>query len=161
MSAAAKHGGLTGRHVLLILFGFFGAIFAMNGVFIYFAVSSFPGEEEQHAYMQGVRYDETLAALKAQRARGWRVVLVDAPDGRLRLRVTDRAGADVNSLALDAEFRRPTHAGEDFTARFHAVGGGDYEADVAAARPGVWEMRARAITANGETFNIEQQVTLR
>ena len=43
MNANIKGKGLTGRHVALMLAAFFGLMFAVNGVFVYFALGSFSG----------------------------------------------------------------------------------------------------------------------
>ena len=58
-SAARKPGFvLKGWHVLLMLVGFFGFMFVVNGIFLWAAITSFPGEDEQKSYMQGLHYNE-------------------------------------------------------------------------------------------------------
>ena len=46
---------LTGRHVIIILLSVFGVVFAVNGLFAYYAVSGFPGVETKDAYRGGWR----------------------------------------------------------------------------------------------------------
>ena len=52
---------LKGWHVLLILMAFFGVMFSVNGVFLYHAITSFPGEDVKKSYVQGLNYNDTLA----------------------------------------------------------------------------------------------------
>lgn len=152
-------GPLKGWHVLLMLLGFFGAVIAVNAVFVVYAVSSFPGEEEQHAYAQGVRYNDTLRERAEESRLGWEPKLLSAPKGVMRIQMSGRAGP-VDGLRISAEFRRPTHAGEDFAVAFKGEGGGLYQADLRGVRPGVWEMRAVVKGAEGEILKLQQQVVL-
>ena len=41
---------ITGRMVLVGLLTFFGVVFAVNGVFVYFALDSWPGLTTEAAY---------------------------------------------------------------------------------------------------------------
>ena len=50
---------LKGHHVLFWLMGFFGLMFVVNGVFLWAALSSFPGEDVRHSYLQGLQYNQT------------------------------------------------------------------------------------------------------
>ena len=52
---------LTGQGVFLWLFAFFGITFAVNGVFIYFAVSTFPGVEVASSYKAGQEFEGEIA----------------------------------------------------------------------------------------------------
>ena len=46
MSVTAMETRLTGKHILLILLGFFAVVGVVNAAFVYFAVSTGPGEEQ-------------------------------------------------------------------------------------------------------------------
>ena len=50
----APRGKLTGWHVLWIMLGFFGLMFTVNGIFLYHAITSFPGEDVKKSYLQGL-----------------------------------------------------------------------------------------------------------
>ena len=52
--------GITGRHVLLMLVAFFGAILVANAIFITVALKSFPGESQKKSYVQGIRYKRNI-----------------------------------------------------------------------------------------------------
>ena len=69
---------IRGRHVLIGFIVFFGLIFLVNGVFLYYALTTFGGGETSNPYRKGLHYNETLAeAARAGRAR---------LEGRARLR---------------------------------------------------------------------------
>ncbi|MEZ5776152.1 MAG: FixH family protein [Hyphomicrobiaceae bacterium] len=68
-------GGLTGRHVLMMLIAFFGVIFAVNGVFLYAAISTFDGTDTSSAYQKGIDYNTTIAESEEQARRGWKGVV--------------------------------------------------------------------------------------
>ena len=64
---------ITGRKVLWMLLGFFGVMMAVNGIFVYLALSSFSGLETVNAYVKGLDYNATLRRGAAQKALGWQV----------------------------------------------------------------------------------------
>ncbi|MBT3306984.1 MAG: nitrogen fixation protein FixH, partial [Alphaproteobacteria bacterium] len=53
---------ITGRMVLIWLLAFFGTIFAVNAVLVFFALSSWPGLTTDKAYEEGIAYNRTLDA---------------------------------------------------------------------------------------------------
>ena len=53
-SAAAR---LDGRHVLMMLFAFFGVIFAVNGYFLFSALSTHTGVVAVEPYRKGLAYN--------------------------------------------------------------------------------------------------------
>lgn len=62
---------LTGRHVLLMLIGFFGLTISVNIYFMTMAVKSFRGEDVKGSYRQGLEYNQILKARRAQETLGW------------------------------------------------------------------------------------------
>lgn len=93
---------IKGIHVLGTIAGFFLVTFSVNGVFIWRAVSTFPGEEVEKSYLQGLDYNRTLARKEAQEALGWGAEIgVDpARADQLLVRVKDGAGSPVGNLEL-------------------------------------------------------------
>ena len=51
----------TGWTVLITLLGFFGVIFAVNGVMIYAALSTLSGTDTDSAYQAGLQYEQEVA----------------------------------------------------------------------------------------------------
>ena len=58
MKRAKKPRELTGRHVLLWIVGFFAVIFAVNGILVRAATSTFGGLETQSSYKAGLMFED-------------------------------------------------------------------------------------------------------
>ena len=131
--------GLKGKHVLFILLGFFGIVFAVNGVFLYDALSTLQGEERGSTYEAGLRYNATLAEERAQEALHWVHKSEALPGGsKLTVSINDAAGGPVAGLIVTGALERPaTNAGEQALA-FKETAAGRYEAGAAAGQPGAW-----------------------
>ncbi len=134
---------LTGRGVLLWLGGFFGLIFATNALFITVAVKTFRGEDEQRPYLQGVRYNRTLADRAEQARLGWQATIdgTRMADGRTEIRVALRRqdGAMETGVKLVGELRHPADENRDQALRFSEVKSGLYAAHVRSPR-GSWDV---------------------
>jgi nitrogen fixation protein FixH len=129
---------IEGRHVLLGLIAFFGVMVLANAVFLYFAVSTFSGDDTSNAYRKGLRYNQTLEAAKRQAERGWRSELgYDESTGRLTLEVFDQAAAPVTGLHVGAKLERPATDREDRRVTLTEAGEGIYAATIDLA-PGQW-----------------------
>ncbi len=124
---------LTGRHVLFILLGAFGIVFAVNGYMAYVAISTFTGSEA-HAYAQGVRYNEHIAAAKAQAALHWSHKVELSEAGVVQVTFGDKAGSPIAGLKLTGEINRP--ASDRFT---HQLAFTENKPGVYTASPGVLE----------------------
>jgi nitrogen fixation protein FixH len=130
---------LTGRHVLLAFLGFFAIVFVADGIMIYKAVSTFGGLETADAYRQGLAYNQRIAAAATQAQRGWRDRLdYVAQTKRLRVALTDGAGAAVSGLALTAQLQRPATDRFDQAVLLEPTGPGTYEGDAGGLAPGWW-----------------------
>ncbi len=145
-------GRLTGRHVLLILLGFFGVLITVNGIFVVSAVKSFPGEDVPKSYLQGLSYNETLAAREAQAALGWaaQAGTVELPGGpTLLVRLSDAEGAPLAGLEVEAELRGLAREDADRVLTLAPSGAGDYAARLDGMPAGIWEARI-AVRRPGE-----------
>ncbi len=101
----------TGRMIFLTLLGFFGVVFAVNGVMIHEALSTFDGLETESSYKAGRMFEQEVAMAKAQDARHWRVDarLTPSSDGeRLDIDARDAAGHPLTGMDATATFERPT-----------------------------------------------------
>lgn len=131
----------------LFVLGFL-VVIAVNGVLIYTAVSSFSGLETESAYDKGIHYNQALAAAAANAETGWRaeprIVAGENGNRRLDVAITDRTGAPVTELKVEAYLVRPTNAGMDETVAMTDIGGGRYRADIAPKALGNWELRLQA-----------------
>lgn len=161
-----RFGKLTGRHVLIIMILSFGVIFAVNGFFIYEALSTFDGIEADDAYQRGRAYNKDLAAMEAQKALGWKAELsqpVSAAGGitHLAARFTDKTGAPLTGLKVSATFFRPVMVGADQTAIMRETAPGRYEADFKLGYDGNWIVRLAALGTGNEKFAQETRAFIK
>lgn len=128
---------LTGKHVLYILLGFFGIVFAVNGYFLYAALSTLPGEERGATYEACLRYNAKLAEERTQEALHWSHKSEVAGGSRVAVSIANADGSPVAGLVLDGRLERPATSG-DFALAFKEVDTGRYEATVASPSAGAW-----------------------
>lgn len=158
-TASAK---LSGWHVLAALLAFFAAIIAINIAFAVAAVQTFPGEDEQRSYTQGLHYNDVLAERRAQAEVGWRArsELLTAADGvQLAVDLRDRQGAPIENANINATLRWPPSQSGDRVVTFEPQGGGRYVARIGALDAGRWDLRARAQDQSGNALNFEAELT--
>ena len=155
---------LTGRGVLLWLFGFFGIIFAMNFYFIMVSSATFRGEDEQKPYLQGVEFNQTLARRAEQRALGWKagITAIRLTDGHVRIEITalDRNGKAVRDAALAGELRHPSDENRDRALRLTQVAPGIYQVELNGISAGIWDVLVHSADAHAP-FEAERRVWVR
>lgn len=135
---------LTGKHILFILLGCFAVIGAVNAAFIYFALSSGPGEEKGASYEVGLRYNNILAEERTQNALQWQHQAKLTQGGRLRIAISDNGGAPVAGLAITGDFERPATDKAGRGLAFKEIDAGVYEADLGKPAPGSWILAFKA-----------------
>ncbi|MBX3428328.1 MAG: FixH family protein [Hyphomonadaceae bacterium] len=160
MSAARAE--IRGWHVLAIILAFFSIIIAVNVTFAIYAVRSFPGEDVQRSYLQGLHYNNVLAERRAQAAQGWRATaaLREDPAGAvLEVWLTSR-DVSIDGAMLSGILEWPTSSQFDRPLNFESLGDGRYVARLGEITPGRWRLRARAESAVG-ALDFESELTWR
>ncbi|MEM5517587.1 FixH family protein [Henriciella sp. AS95] len=157
---------LKGWHVLLIMMAFFGLMFAVNGVFLYSAITSFPGEDVEKSYLQGLNYNDTLEAKREQAELGWtmRAGLADRSNETLRVEVNNKDGLPVSRLSVLAQFRRNATTSGDTTLPMEAVADepGVYEVALPSLERGDWSIIVTAMSdVNDDRFVAEKEIRLK
>ena len=133
--------GFRGRHVLMSLTGFFGVMLIANGLFVYFALSTFTGSDSD-PYRRGLHYNDTLAAAERQAEKGWQTSLsYDAAKRRLSLGLTDAKSRPVTGLQIEAVVGRPVTDKEDHALSLKEEASGVYSAEIELP-PGQWVISA-------------------
>ncbi len=147
---------LSGGDVLKLLLAFFGVMFAVNGVFLYFALATFDGPAEKDAYATGLHYNARIEAARRQAALGLRHELRLADDGTLRLLLRDAHDAPAAGLTLSGTIGRPASNIDDRNITLAETEPGTYEASPRLT-PGAWivELSARR-TAPGHEETVYQ-----
>lgn len=111
----------------------------VNGVMIYYAESTFPGEAIHNEFALANRYGQVLAAEKAQRALGWHVGV--SLDGRVPLlHITGRDGAPLADLVVRGFAERPLGPQHRTSLQFNQTAPGTYRADTMLDQPGNWTL---------------------
>ncbi|MEQ9518503.1 MAG: FixH family protein [Parvibaculum sp.] len=165
----SKGSGWNGRHILIGFGLFFFAIFAANGIMVFYAISTFDGVETDNAYRKGRAYNHVLEAEAAQAALGWTVTLTVTPStpetpDTLPVQATaifkNVDGEPVLLEDVSVSFWRPTSQGMDVSATMTMHTSGIYEADITLAEPGNWIARVAATAANGTPFLQEERLVI-
>jgi len=130
---------ITGRTVLFILLGFFGVMFLANGIFTYFAVTTFNGMVTEGSYRKGLQYDDRLAAEAAQKRLGWVAKLELAERGdKLRLRLAGEDGRPVAGRLVRVKVGRPATDKFDRTIFLSETAPGIYTRNLSLPGSGNW-----------------------
>lgn len=161
MSTTMEKAPFDPRRSRWIPWAFVGAflvIFAVNGVLIYFAVTTFTGVTVPRAYEQGRQYNAVIAEAARQQALGWRAQ-VTLEGGRLEVVATDRDGRPVPGR-IEGVLQRPLQ-GVELPLVFGPRGSGRWAAEVQPPEPGQWEARLTLFGIDGSPFDIRQRVMVR
>ena len=155
---------LTGWHVLAMFAGLFGVMLAVNILFVVLALKTFSGETD-HAYINGLKFNETLATNARQAELGWTMTLgLERPTGGgavLEARLTDRNNQPLRGAKLQGTIGRTTEANEDQTLSFEESEPGIYRAVIHQIRPGRWKFSASAKLDGAPPFSTETTLSLR
>ena len=147
---------ITGRMVLMGFIAFFGVIAAVNGVFMYFALSTWPGLTTEDAYKKGIAYNRTLDEAAAQKAVGWQSGLSIDTTGKLTLTLKDKNHQPVQGARVSVTLTRPLGDARAYNVMLDERADGHYEGSFATPMPGRWIVTVSAhLNAFGYQMNHE------
>lgn len=133
----------------------FAVIFAVNGFFIYMAVSGFDGLVEDNYYEKGLHYND---ALQQAKRLGWKIELSFTDDlktvaaNKAKVVIFDPKGEPVSGVKVRIALSRP--ATSKFDSKFELVPSGcAYHGTVSIPVSGLWDMK---VTAEKGTDRIEK-----
>lgn len=138
---------MTGWHALLWFLGFFGAMFVVNGIFLWNAITTFPGEDIDKSYLAGLDYNTELARRAHQAEAGWQAEtgLVFSETGtELRARLMTRDGTPLPVIDATAILRHPADRAFDRVVTLTPIGGGEYAATLEYLTSGLWTIQLSA-----------------
>jgi len=157
----ASTGRRPGWYIPYLFFPFFGIVIAVNGVMLYFALSTFNGLETEDHFVKGIQYNRDIAGAKAQAERGWQVALdFESPapgKGKVVLNLHDKFGNLLKDAKVRMKFIRPTVQGYDRTIQPEYAGDGRYVAALDLPLPGIWDVRFVVEHATGD-YQDQQRV---
>jgi nitrogen fixation protein FixH len=151
----------TGRRFLAILVASFVLVTAVNGLMIWFALSSWSGLVSDSAYVEGLGFDRVLAASRAEAVLGWKGTIAYDPAGRIVFHLLDAKGQPLSRMGVSMIMLRPTREGFDRSAPLRETLPGQYEVGLRPPLPGVWDVRV-IVASQGQTrFHAEQRILVR
>ncbi len=142
---------ITGRMVLFGFIAFFGVIAAVNGVFMYMAINTWPGLTTEDAYKKGLNYNATLADGERQAALGWRSSVDLTSQGRVVVLMHGPDGIPVGDLSVNVEFARPVGELGTESVSLREEAAGKYVGAFDVTSEGRWKAEVTANNASGET----------
>lgn len=89
----------TGRHIAMILIGFFGVVIAVNFLMARYAVTTFGGTLAENGYVASQDYNKWIAQSAAQDRLGW-TMTAKVEDRHL---LVETGGVDAPSLSVIAQ----------------------------------------------------------
>jgi len=128
---------LNGWHVLAGLTAFFGVMIAANGIFLYYAMTTFTGIETADAYRIGVDYNARLEEARQLDKLGWDGKLKSA-GGAIELTLKNANGEPVRGVRVEGKVGRPSTDAFDRPVTFQDAGGGIYRSESVELAPGNW-----------------------
>ncbi len=157
---------MKGWHALMWFVGFFGFMIVVNGIFLWTAITTFPGEDVQKSYATGLDYNRELARRAHQVEAGWTAEIgVGGQEAtrELRIRLMRRDGSALPAGETLVQLRHPADRSLDQTLSLLPVGGGEYSAPVDNLVPGTWTVRFTADIdpeVDGHEFHAEREIRL-
>lgn len=139
-----RQQGVSGRHVLMIVLGFFAVVFVVNGAMIYSALSTHTGLVANEPYRKGLHYNERIAADERQARLGWTDSIEVARNGHVTLALSHDDGRPVSGLRIEAVLGRPSTSRHDIKLVLSEAMPGRYEARTAPLGEGSWLVAAEA-----------------
>lgn len=151
MHGPAPRRGSAWRWFPLALIAVMSVVFAVNGIMVWCALGTFPGQAGSDGFDLSNHYDRVLETVQREAALGWQIRATTDAAGRPELRLTDRAGMPLRGAQVVATAERPLGPRETTPLVFRDDGTGRYVADAVLAAQGQWELQLTA-SANGQTL---------
>ena len=164
MNTRRKPHELTGKHVLFCFIGFFALVFAVNGVMVKAATSTFGGLETTSSYKAGLMFEKEIVRAEQQDALNWQVQgkLGHGRTGEtvLDLSARDAGGLPLGGLTAQARLAHPADERLDHVIALSTRGAGQFHGETQ-ARPGQWELIVDLYRDEIRLFRSRSRVTLR
>lgn len=155
---------LTGRMVLASMLGFFAVVAGANAVMMTAAIRTMPGVDVKSAYETSQRFNDEIARMREQSARGWNVDAALRQDGAntlIAVSFLDRLGVPVTGLAVEAKLQHPATRAQDRDERLAEQTPGHYAARLPALHAGAWTLAITATRDGAAVFDTRSRVILK
>jgi nitrogen fixation protein FixH len=138
----------------------FVLVIAINGVMVWFAVSSFSGLYSDHARDRGLHYNQVMAEQRERDALGWTIETSWQSDGRLGLTVKDAGGRPLVGAAVAIALIRPAEKRTPVEVAMEPIGEGRFAGIVDLPARGNWDADI-VVDAGHHRFAITKRLFLR
>lgn len=149
-------GRFTGFHMLLVAFGFFGVIIAVNVSMAIVAMTSWTGLVVENSYVASQEFETKRLAHEQQMAAGWEATLTYLPGGVAKLVVVDAAGKPVDLGDVTLQLNRPVGGHDDQLVSLGRLAAGGYAATVKLGA-GMWEALVTAANTPLGPFELQSR----
>lgn len=160
-----RQSELTGRTVLIALLAFFAVVGGANAVLVYAATSTFGGVEVASSYKAGLKFQDELAAVRAQDALHWQVDarLGRGPDGAAEVTVSLRQanGMPVTAVDVAARLAHPADARRDHALDMRPAGAGLFKGVSDAELAAQWDLVIDVTRDGRNLFRSKSRVGLK
>lgn len=135
--SATKSGEFTGRHMLLLICGFFAVVIGVNVLMAVSASRTWTGLVVQNSYVESQRFQEKHEQARAQMDAGWHFG-IGYDGGKVTFSAKDDAGAVLALEGVGAFLRRPVGGHDDLT--LELLRNGDTYSAPTFLASGVWDV---------------------
>lgn len=159
MKAREGEASFTGRHMLAIMFVFFGVIIAVNVTMATFANTSWTGFVVENSYVASQQFNTKMAETRAQAALGWKSAL-SLNEGRASFSLRDRDGNDIALQGVVLTFKHPVGAREDVRIVLKREGENTYRAEEPVG-DGTWLVEIEADSGRAKPYRETLRIHVR
>ena len=144
------------RWIPWMFVGCFVIVIAVNVFMMTVAIKTNGGTVTDHAYENGLAYNQTLAASDKQKALGW-TSQIELKNHRLTLHLTDKTGQPVTQAKVKLTWMREVQSGYDRTTSLTETDKGLYTADVSLPLPGQWDTYVEVLRGS-DTYRTKKTI---
>lgn len=156
---------ITGKHVFLMVAGFFLIIFVANGFLVYYALDSWSGLETENPYQKGVAYNQDIARARAQEKSGLSVAVKVTPQAErvmgVKVTALDKAGQPLSGKKLVLTFFRPAKEGFDQTPRIYENSPGVYSGQAQLPLAGIWDLKLEISDGDKQLYQSKSRIEVK
>lgn len=152
---------ITGRTVLFGLIAFFALVATVNGVFIYFAITSWPGLSNRDAYKDGLNYNAQLDEARRQQALGWTSRLGIDSSGGVVANIGHADRTPVSGLRVQISITRPVGDERRVDTDLAQALDGSYRGAISALDAGQWRVQLTARRGGQTVYRMNHDLWVR
>lgn len=153
-----------GWHALLWFLGFFAFMFVVNGIFLWTAIRTFPGEDVEKSYLAGIDFNQEIARRTQQANAGWGAeigVSRQIQSREIHVRLIQKDGSQLAESGATLMLRHPANRNLDRMLEVKSAGGGLLTASLEGVEPGRWTAQISADVdpeADGFEFKASREI---